>query len=311
MITVSAREKGIGARRSPERARSSRPHTRREWQAYLFVAPALVVLALMLLIPALTSLGFSFTDVSFLGPTHFTGLGNYRALWHDALFRQALFNTAYYTVGTTVPTLVLGLLAAVALNAKFRGRSLLRALFYLPVLTSIVAAAVVWLYLYDPQQGLINGLLVHLGIPRPTWLQSPSTAMPSLIVMAVWREFGSAMLLYLAGLQGIPGELYEAARLDGAGRFRILTRITVPMLRPVTYYLVVMTVVGSFQVFGSIYVMTKGGPVGSTTTVVYDMYQNAFTFSKIGYASAMSTVLFVVILCFSLAGARLLRTEDR
>ena len=307
----TTREHTPVARRTLRTAGRRAQGAQRDRRAYLFVAPAIVLLALMLLIPALTSLGFSFTDVSFLGPTHAVGLANYVALWHDPVFRQALVNTAYYTVGTTVPTLVLGLLAAVALNAKFRGRTLLRTLFYLPVLTSIVAAAVVWLYLYDPQQGPINGLLQHLGIPEPAWLQSPNTAMPSLIIMAVWREFGSAMLLYLAGLQGIDSQIYEAAKLDGAGRLRVLTRITVPMLRPVTYFLVVITVVGSFQVFGSIYVMTQGGPVGSTSTVVYDMYQNAFTFSKVGYASAMSSVLFVVILLFSLLGARLMRAEER
>jgi multiple sugar transport system permease protein len=310
-MVTSSLPRSTAAPSSPILAGQLRRRQRKDRIAYLFVAPAIAILALMLVIPALSTIGFSVTDISFLSPAHYVGLSNYRSLLHDPSFRQAIVNTAYYTVGTTVPSMALGLLAAVALNGRFRGRGVLRTLFYLPVLTSVVAAAVVWLYVYDPQQGLLNGLLTQVGLPRPQWLASATLAMPSLIIMGVWRDFGSAMLLYLAGLQGIPGHVYEAARIDGAGRWRTLTRITIPLLNPVTYYLVIISIVGSFQVFGPIYVMTQGGPVGSTTTAVYLMYQNAFSYTKVGYASAMSTILFAVILAFSIVGSRFLRQEER
>jgi len=291
--------------------RSTRPSRRRKgWTAYLFIGPAMLVMSLMLILPALATVGFSLTDISFLRPTEWTGLENYRRLAQDADFRRALVNTAYYTVGTTVPALALGLLVAVALNKPFRGRVVFRTLFYLPVLTSVVAASAVWLYLYDPQGGFFNSLLAYAGLPGQQWLASERLAMPALIIMAIWRDFGSAMLLYLAGLQGIAGEIYEAARIDGAGPVRTLLRITIPLLKPVTYYLVVITIVQSFQVFGAIYVMTQGGPVGSTTTVVYSMYQNAFAYSEVGYASAMSTVLAIAILVFSILGGKLMRGVD-
>lgn len=275
--------------------------------AYAFLAPALVILALALLLPAIATLVMSFTDVSLLRATNWIGLGNYVHLFSDQAFAQAAGNTVYYTLGVTFPTMAVGLVAAVALNRKFPGRIAFRTIFYLPVLTSLIAAAVVWVYLYDPYSGPVNGLLDTLHLPTQQWLQDPNLAMTALIVMAVWRDFGTAMIIYLAGLQDIPQEIYEAARIDGSGPVSTFFRITVPLLRSVTFYLMIITIVQTFQVFGAIYVMTGGGPLGSTSTIVYQMYKTAFANADFGYAAAMSTVLFVAILAFSIIGTRLMR----
>ncbi|MTH62170.1 carbohydrate ABC transporter permease [Paracoccus litorisediminis] len=280
------------------------------WSAYAFLAPALVILFMSLLLPAAATLVMSFTDVSFLHPTNWVGFDNYIKLLADEKFGQAVANTIHYTLGVTFPTMALGMLAAVALNRKVPGRIAFRTIFYLPVLTSLIAAAVVWAYLYEPYAGPLNNALAGLGLtPRP-WLQDPSLALNSLIVMAIWRDFGTAMIIYLAGLQDIPNDVYEAARLDGAPPHKIFFRITVPMLSSVTFYLLIILIVQTFQVFGAIYVMTQGGPLGSTETVVYQMYQTAFAHTEFGYGAAMSTVLFLTILAFSLIGTRIMKRKD-
>ncbi|HTN62787.1 MAG TPA: sugar ABC transporter permease [Devosia sp.] len=280
------------------------------WSAYAFLTPALIILFLSLLLPAAATLVMSLTDISFLRPTNFIWFDNYIKLISDPRFQQAAGNTAYYTVGVTFPTMALGLLAAVALNGKFRGRIVFRTIFYLPVLTSLIAAAVVWMYVYEPYSGPINGALAQMGLMPQPWLQSPNLAMTSLIIMAVWRDFGTAMIIYLAGLQDIPSDIYEAARLDGAKTRDIFLRITVPMLSSVTFYLMIILIVQTFQVFGAIYVMTNGGPLGSTETIVFQMYQTAFGYTEFGYAAAMSTVLFLAILVFSIIGTKIMRRGE-
>ncbi len=280
------------------------------WSAYAFLAPALVILFLSLLLPAAATVVMSFTDVSFLKPTSFVGFDNYIKLFQDTRFLQAVGNTAYYTVGVTFPTMILGLFAAVALNRQVPGRIVFRTIFYLPVLTSLIAAAVVWAYVYEPYAGPLNNILTQVGIPPKPWLQDPNLAMNALIVMAIWRDFGTAMIIYVAGLQDIPKDLYEAARLDGAKGKDTFLRITVPMLSSVSFYLLIILIVQTFQVFGAIYVMTQGGPLGSTETVVYQMYQTAFSYTEFGYAAAMSTVLFFTILLFSIVGTRIMRRRD-
>lgn len=280
------------------------------WSAYAFLAPALVIMFLSLLLPAAATVVMSFTDVSFLKPTSFVGFGNYIKLFQDTRFLQAVGNTAYYTVGVTFPTMILGLFAAVALNRQVPGRIVFRTIFYLPVLTSLIAAAVVWAYVYEPYAGPLNNILNQMGVQPKPWLQDPSLAMNALIVMAIWRDFGTAMIIYLAGLQDIPNDLYEAARLDGAKGKDTFLRITVPMLSSVSFYLLIILIVQTFQVFGAIYVMTQGGPLGSTETVVYQMYQTAFSYTEFGYAAAMSTVLFFTILLFSIVGTRIMRRKD-
>lgn len=299
----------MASQTSPAAAKGGTRFTQ-NWGAYIFLAPALLILFLSLLLPAVATIGMSLTDISFLRPTNFVGLDNYLKLFVDPRFQQAMGNTIYYTLGVTFPTMVLGLLAAVALNRKFPFRVAFRTIFYLPVLTSLIAAAVVWVYIYEPYSGPLNGLLVTLRIPPQPWLQSPNFAMTSLIVMAIWRDFGTAMIIYLAGLQDIPQDIYEAARLDGAKKVNIFMRITVPMLSSVTFYLMIILIVQTFQVFGAIYVMTGGGPLGSTETIVFQMYQTAFGYTEFGYAAAMSTVLFIAILIFSIIGTKIMRRGD-
>ncbi|MBB3810263.1 carbohydrate ABC transporter permease [Pseudochelatococcus contaminans] len=271
--------------------------------AYLFIAPALFILVLTLLLPAVLTIGMSFTNVTFLRPTRLVGLQNYITLFNDYRFHQAVWNTIVYTVGVTIPTMFLGLLAAVAVNRRFTGRVAVRTIFYLPALTSLIACATVWLYLYEPHAGPLNGLLSTLGLPRQLWLQNPNIALGALMVVSIWRDFGTAMVIYLAGLQDIPEYVYEAARIDDAGSLTIFFRITIPLLSSVTFYLLIILIVQSFQVFGLIYAMTGGGPLNATSTIVFQMYQTAFGFTRFGYASAMSTVLFFTILLFSLIGA--------
>lgn len=295
---------------SRRRRRPTSRTPRSQRAAYFFVAPAVVILALMVLIPFLSTIGFSFTDATFLQPTRFAGLSNYRGLLDDPIFGQAVLNTFEYTLGVTVPSIALGLLAAMVLDTKIAGRNIFRGIFYLPVLMSIAAAALVWIYVLNPDTGPLNGALASLGLPQPRWLQNPSTAMPSLVVMAVWRDFGTSMLLFLAGLQAVPEELREAARMDGAGAWRTFTRIVWPLLRPVTTYVVVLTLVGSFQVFGAIYIMTQGGPVGSTSTVVYEIYRSAFAYAQFGYSSAASVLLFLVIILVAAIGSRLVGRQE-
>ena len=280
------------------------------WSAYALLGPALLILFLTLMLPATLTLGMSVTDVSFLRPTNFVGLKNYIDLFQDSDFHQAVFNTTYYTLGVTFPVMALGLLSAVAVNRVFPGRVLFRTIFYLPVLTSLVAAATVWLYIYEPYAGLLNGVFLALGLPAQPWLQNPDLAMPALIIMAIWRDFGTAMIIYLAGLQDIPSDIYEAARMDGARSPQIFFRITIPMLSSVSFYLMIILIVQSFQIFGAIYIMTGGGPLGATTTLVYQMYKTAFAYADFGYSAAISTVVFLIILTFSILGTRLTRRKD-
>lgn len=295
-------------------SRTKKRHTNRsifyQPEAYFFIAPALFFVVLSLLVPALLTLLMSFTNITFLKPTRWVSLANYITLFHDDSFLQAIRNTIVYAFGVTLPTMVIGLLAAVVVNRQFRGRLAVRTIFYLPVLTSMIAAATVWLYLYEPYIGPLNSILAWFGFPRQLWLQDPERALYALIVVSIWRDFGTAMVIYLAGLQDIPQDLYEAAKLDGASPFTLFRRITVPLLSQVSFYLLIILIVQSFQVFELIYAMTGGGPLNSTSTIVFQMYQTAFGFTKFGYASAMSTVLFFTILFFSILGTYLAKRSQ-
>jgi len=299
----------IAAVRRSHRARTG-TRIRRGWAAYAFLAPALFLLVLFLVLPVLASLYFSFTNYSVIRSVRWVGLANYQGLLHDRLFLHSLVNTAVYAAGTTFPSMAVGLLLAVLLNTKLRGLVLFRTIFYLPVLMSLIAASLVWLWLYNPQVGLFNSLLASLSISPQRWLADEHLAMPALIVMGVWKEFGYHMLLYLAGLQSISPDLYEAASLDGATPVQAFRYITLPLLRPISFFIVITSTIASFQVFGAIYVMTKGGPLDTTTTIVHQIYINAFQFSKMGYASAMAFVLFVVIVIASVVNGQFFRSDE-
>ena len=275
---------------------------RRANPAWLFVAPALAAIALFLFVPVVASLLLSFTDFDIYAVANpanlrFVGLGNYGALLGDPLFARALRNTLYYVAVGGPLSVAASLVAALLVNARFaRFRPLFRTAFFLPVVTTLVAIAVVWRYLYHPRVGLVNQLLAHLGIAPIDWLGDPLWAMPAIIAMSIWKNFGFNMVIFVAGLQAIPERLYEAASLDGAGPWRQFRHVTLPMLAPTALFVAVMTMIGGFQLFAEPYVMTQGGPSNATLSIVLLMFQEGFRFWNMGYAAAVAFVLFAILL---------------
>jgi len=291
------------------RARSLSVRKSQAKAARWLLTPALLLFAAFSVVPVILTFLLSFTSYDVLTPPRWVGAANYADIARDPTFIASIWHTIYYTVGVVPITLVLALLLAVALNAQLRGIVFFRTLYYTPVVTSVVAASMIWMWLYNPQFGLLNFFLSKIGVSPQQWLASPTQAMPCLIVMTIWKELGYCMIIYLAGLQGIPATLYEAAEIDGAGWWPSLRNVTLPMLRPVTLFLLVTSVISSFQVFDAIYVMTKGGPVGATTTVVHQIYENGFRFLRMGRASAMAVVLFLMIMSVSLANLRVFKRD--
>lgn len=279
--------------------------TQQEKAAIVFVTPLLFFLTVYWITPALSSLYFSLTNYSVVLATKWVGLTNFSRLTGDVLFWRSLKNSAYFTLGNIPFSIGIGLLLAITVNSAIRMRHMFRVVFYLPMVTSSIALSMVWLWLLDPHFGLINALLRVIGIPPQQWLQSTSQAMPSIVLMSVWGGVGGTMIIYLAGLQGIPDSLYEAAEVDGAGRWQCFRFITIPSLQPVTLYLLVTSIIGSFQIFGPIYAMTDGGPAFATTTIVHQIYINGFRYFNMGYAAAQSWVLFVILLGLSIVNLRL------
>jgi multiple sugar transport system permease protein len=308
----------VRARPAQAPAASRRPagnRWRRALTGWGFALPFVVLFLVFSALPVIASLVMSLTDIrstdlrSPLG-VNFVGLDNYVKVFSDDLFLRSALNTVIVVVVGVPLTLLLALAAANALNSGLiRFRSVFRVGFYLPVVTSIVAIAVVWRFLLDPEVGLVDNALRLVGINGPNWLQNPGTALPSLIVMTAWRNFGTMMVIFLAALQSIPADLYEAATLDGAGRWAQFRRITLPLLRATVLFGAVYTGVGYLQVFEEPFVMTQGGPLQSTLTVSYHIY-NQFGYGNYGYASAASYVLFVAIVGLSVLQFRLLRERD-
>jgi multiple sugar transport system permease protein len=282
---------------------------------WAFALPFVLVFVIFMAGPLVASALLSFTDFGLadlrspLG-TDFIGLDNYAALFADRKFWTALLNTAYFVLVGVPLTLVLGLLIALGLNrgiTKFR--TLYRVGYYLPVVTSIVAIAVVWRFVLNPDQGLLNMTLGRLGIEGPNWLADPVLAMPSIIAMAVWRNLGFAMIVFLAGLQTIPRELYEAASMDGAGRWHQLRHVTVPLLRPTILFITVVTTIGYLQLFEEPFVMTDGGPLDKTLSIAMFMYQEGFEFFHQGYAAAIAWILFLIVAVVAFVQFRILRSQ--
>jgi ABC-type sugar transport system permease subunit len=269
--------------------------------AWLTLAPALGFFALFVGFPVVYAFYLSFHEWNMMTPApEWVGLENYRALARDESFHRSLVQTALFTAGITACIVVLSLATALLLDRKLKSIRLYRTIYYLPAVTSVVAIGIVWLWIFDPQYGLVNQTLRGLGIPGPRWLADPALALGCLVVTAAWRNVGYFATIFLAGLQGIDGMYYEAARIDGAGAWDCFRRITLPLLRPTTLFVVVMSVILSFQVFALVYVMTGGGPAGATSVVVFYLYQQAFTYFRMGYASAVGYVLFGVIFALTL-----------
>ena len=274
--------------------------------AYAFVAPALGLLAVFFLLPTVAALVLSFTDfdvyaVADSSRLRLVGLDNYVRLLHDARFWTALRNTVWFVLVAGPTSIAVSLAAALLVDAKVvRGRAIFRTILFLPVVTTLVAVAVVWRYLYHPRYGLLNQLLGAAGIASIDWLGDPAWALPALALLAVWKNFGFNMLIFLAGLQAIPERLSEAARLDGANRWQELWHVTVPMLAPTFVFVGVITTIGYLQLFAEPYVMTQGGPANSTLSVVLLMYEEGFRWWNLGYGAAVAFVLFALILTVSL-----------
>jgi multiple sugar transport system permease protein len=262
----------------------------------LFVSPWLAGFLCFTLFPFVASLYFSFCDYDILSPPRWVGLANYHELLtDDPYFVKALYNTFYYTLFSVPLGITFGVGIALLLNMKVVGVPVYRTLYYLPSIVPVVATSVLWMWLLNPQYGLINSTLGKLGLPEPGWIADPLWSKPSLILMATWAVGGS-IVIYLAGLQGIPTELYEAAELDGAGPWQRTRAVTLPLLSPVIFFNLVMGLIGALQVFTQAYVMTQGGPVDSTLFYSVYLFRRAFTYLDMGYASAMAWLLFVVIM---------------
>jgi len=279
----------------PERSRAG----------WVLVAPALTAIGLFFAVPVLAALALSFTDFDLyaladLGRLRFVGAANYQRLVHDPRFWVALRNTSYFVFVGGPLSVAVSLAAALALDSRAAAwKPFFRTVFVLPVVTTLVAVAVVWRYLYHPRVGLLNHVLGWLGVAPIDWLGDPRFAMPAIIVLAIWKNFGFNTLIFLAGLQAIPPRLFEAARLDGAGAWQTFRAVTLPMLAPTFVLVAVLTLAGYFQLFAEPYVMTQGGPGSSTLSVVLLMYEQGFRWWNLGYAAAVAFVLFAIIAAFT------------
>jgi len=293
-----------------QRLREVLHQMRKEWTAYLFISPGLIMFAIFNLFAIGYSFYLSFHKWNILEPAKpFVGLDNYTRLIGDEGFHQAVGNTAYYTAVAVPLTMIVGLLVALLLNNEIRGRGIFRTLYYVPVITPLVVSAIIWKWVYQGDYGLLNYYLTRLGlIEKPLlFLADPDLAIPAVILMSAWGGTGYYMVVFLAGLQSIPEVYYDAAKVDGANWIQRLFHITVPLLAPTTFFLFVTSVIGSFQVFVQIYIMTSGGPLHRTTTIGYYLYEKAFRHFDMGYATAMAYALFAMIFVFTLLQFRLRR----
>lgn len=284
-----------------ERAKTKK-RLQRRWNfwGYLFILPNFIGFVLFMLVPIIMALVFSFTNYDVISTMDFIGFENYIDLFTDDQFLISLRNTLWYCVLTVPSGVVLALLMAVLLNRQLKGMAIFRTLVFIPVITSMVAVSLVWSMLYEDNSGLLNILLGYLGLGPVHWLTDTNMAMISIAIMSVWKGLGYNMTIFLAGLQGVPGELYEAATIDGANSVQKFFKITVPMIGPTTYFVTLMALIGSLQVFDQVNIMTGGGPVDATKTVAFYLYQYGFQFYKMGYACAAAYVLFILVFIVSL-----------
>lgn len=264
------------------------------WVAF-FLGPSLAGLLLFTATPILASLGLTLFEWDLLRPPQFVGLDNFRRLSSDRSFWQALGNTLYFIVGYIPLVMLFALGVAIVLNQKLKGIVLYRTAFFIPVVSAWVAVALLWKWIFNPRLGLLNYLLGLVGIDGPAWLLDPTWAMPAIIITSVWKDIGFVMIMFLAGLQGIAEEYYEAAAIDGASGWQRLRHITLPLLSPTAFFALTISLINSFQVFDQVWIMTEGGPAGATTVLVERIVKNAFSYSSMGYASAISWVLFLLV----------------
>jgi raffinose/stachyose/melibiose transport system permease protein len=302
---LEAGDRSVAAVRRPP------PRKRTRLEPYVWIAPALFLFFVFSLLPFLVGVWLSFVSWDGIGAIRPVGLRNYADVLQDGGFWQALAHNMIYALGTVAGKLGLGLLLAVLLNRPLFGRAAFRTALFLPVVLSMVVVGLLWSWIYNWDFGLANSILVALGLGalRQDWLGNPNLALGALIVVDIWKYFGFHMVIYLAGLQSIPNELYDVARIDGAGSRQLFLHITLPLLLPVTVINLVLATMGAFNVFDIVYVMTAGGPFMATNVAMTEIYQQAFQFGHFGYAASMSVVLFAVVSLVSLTVLRVLRHE--
>lgn len=269
-----------------------------------FLIPSALPLFFFTIVPMFSAFWISLNQWNLVGPMKWVGLDNYSKLVSDPSTQGAFLHTIYYIVGYLPLVYIGGLAIALALNSRIKGRSMMRGLYFLPVVTSWIVVALVWRWLLNPSTGIVNWLLGLIGVAGPGWWTDPAWSMPSIIVASAWKDLGFVMVILLAGLQGIPEDLYEAATVDGAGRWRRLFSITLPMLSPSTFFVIVLSLINGFQVFDQVYAMTGGGPNNSSQVVVQQIYDLTFRYGRAGEASALSWLLFLFILVITLIQVR-------
>ncbi|MGW5362233.1 carbohydrate ABC transporter permease [Actinopolymorpha pittospori] len=309
-MTTTSTTSTRAARRPTSRPRSTPQQRRNFFWGLVFTSPAIIGLLWFTAYPVLVSLYYSFTSATMMKPASWLGLGNYEALMSDASWWSSLSNTLYYIVVSVPLGIVVALILAIMLNLNVRGQSVYRVIFYLPAIVPLVASAVVWLYVFNPQYGILNTILGWFGITGPGWLASPQWAMPALIIFSTWGA-GNLMIILLAGLQDVPQDLHDQAKVDGAGVIRRFRHVSLPFLSPHLLFALVTGLIAGFQFFTPVFVLTNGtgGPAGKTLVSGLYLYQNAFQFFKVGYASAIAWVLFIIVglgtaLVFRLVGRR-------
>mgnify|MGYP004467509355 FL=1 len=263
---------------------------------WVFILPALVGTLIFIIIPVICSFGLSFAKWDLLNPIQFVGLANYKEIFSEALFYKILLNTVVFALATSVLGVIIPLVLACILNSKVRGSEFYKTAYFLPFITPMIVIGVVWEWIFDPNIGLLNHVL-HLHI---NWLYDTHFAMPALIIVSVWKLIGYNMVIFLSSLAGISQSMFEAAKIDGANELQTFKNVTVPLLSPTIFFVVIITAISSFQVFDLIYLMTQGGPLNSTNVLVYAIYQNAFEYFNVGKASAIAYVLFTIILVLTL-----------
>ncbi len=284
------------------RLRETLRQMRKNWTAYLFLAPGLLHFVIFTVFAVSFAFYISFHRWNIIQPDKpFVGIDNYLRLFQDPRFLRAVTNTLTFLVGVPL-NLAFGLAVALLLNTKVRGQAIYRTLFYIPVVTPLVVSSIIWKWVYQGDYGLLNYYLLKFGLitHKIVWLANPDLALPALIIMGIWAGTGTPMVIYLAGLQSIPQEMYDAAMVDGANSWQRLLYITIPLLRPTTFFLFVTNIIYTFQIFTEVYIMTNGGPLNRTTTIGYYLYVSAFRELDMGYATAMAFVLFAMIFGFTL-----------
>lgn len=291
-LSPTRKRGGERKRKAPQKKRSPKYYA----VVAIFLAPSLIPLLAFVIGPMISAAWTSLHSWNLIGPMEWTGLDNYKELFSDPTIRSGFLHTLQYILGYLPLVYIGGLGLALLLNSKLKGRTFLRGFYFLPVVTSWVVVSLVWRWLLNPSVGVVNWFLGLFGIDGPGWWADPHWAMASVILASVWKDLGFIMIILLAGLQGINPDLYEAASLDGAGWWRKLFSITLPMLSPSTFFVIVLSLINGFQVFDQVFVMTEGGPNHSTEVVVQQIYDLTFRYGEAGMASALSMVLFVVIL---------------